>query len=426
MYCIHCGKELDDTARFCISCGSPVSVADATAKMNATSQSAYASPEAPYGYRQAQGQPFYGSQPQGGQASFAAQPTATQTAFTRAEASYKSEPKKSPGVIIAIAVVVTVLVVVAIAALFMGRQGSAGSAPGPSADAQSSYESSAPAESTAGGADEAAKQAQEEADAQKAAEEQAQAEAQQASEALQAAQAQARQNAQDAGRQVFEGTVEVTTYHDRALKIDSRLAEDFTYSGDNELVLLFLDAPVDTRVMDAAGGADGVYDDAHATVISLDNVEAFHDLDGQHIAVAALPDEMHDYSDITGALMSIGGTFQLLYTQDAVVEQQFDPAPQRSGADGDYILADSGERLYSRQELETLDNHTLFLARNEIFARHGRKFVNAELQDYFGSKSWYKPTIEADAFNDSMLTETELSNVRLMLDIENARGSEYV
>ena len=73
-----------------------------------------------------------------------------------------------------------------------------------------------------------------------------------------------------------------------------------------------------------------------------------------------------------------------------------------------------------------LDNHTLFLARNEIYARHSRKFDSAELRKYFGSKQWYRGTIEPSAFTDSMLSDVELANAHLMLDIEKARGSAYI
>ena len=55
----------------------------------------------------------------------------------------------------------------------------------------------------------------------------------------------------------------------------------------------------------------------------------------------------------------------------------------------DYILPNSSAELISEQDLEGLSDWELYIARNEIYARHGRGFKNKDLQEYFGSKSWY-------------------------------------
>lgn len=91
-----------------------------------------------------------------------------------------------------------------------------------------------------------------------------------------------------------------------------------------------------------------------------------------------------------------------------------------------YILPNSNSKTYSRAELEKLDNHTLFLARNEIYARHNRKFVSMELQTYFAQKSWYSPSIEPGDFQDSWLNDAERANANTMLEIEKSRNSPYL
>ena len=91
-----------------------------------------------------------------------------------------------------------------------------------------------------------------------------------------------------------------------------------------------------------------------------------------------------------------------------------------------YVLPDSSTRVYSSSELSRLDNYTLFLARNEMSARYGRKFVSEELQRYFGGKTWYKGTIEPGDFNDNWLNDTERANAQAMLEIEKSRNSPYV
>lgn len=59
--------------------------------------------------------------------------------------------------------------------------------------------------------------------------------------------------------------------------------------------------------------------------------------------------------------------------------------------------------------------------RNEIFARHGRRFRDPKLQSYFASFAWYKPN---DAFNENELNATERKNVDLISQYESGRFTE--
>ena len=77
----------------------------------------------------------------------------------------------------------------------------------------------------------------------------------------------------------------------------------------------------------------------------------------------------------------------------------------------DYILPDSSQRILSNDEINILSKADLRLARNEIYARHGRKFDDQELQNYFNSKSWYRGSIEPDDFSESFLSEIEKANI---------------
>ncbi len=71
-------------------------------------------------------------------------------------------------------------------------------------------------------------------------------------------------------------------------------------------------------------------------------------------------------------------------------------------APSEYILPDSDRKYYSESELSGLTLGELRLARNELYARHGRKFEDQELQAYFESCSWYRGTIEASDFNEEI------------------------
>ena len=86
-----------------------------------------------------------------------------------------------------------------------------------------------------------------------------------------------------------------------------------------------------------------------------------------------------------------------------------------------YILPDSGSRLYSVAELMAFSNEELRLARNEIYARHGRTFKNADLQNYFNAQSWYEGTVAPEAFNEGMLSAVERQNVDRIMEVEASR-----
>ncbi|MDD6485167.1 MAG: YARHG domain-containing protein [Clostridiales bacterium] len=90
--------------------------------------------------------------------------------------------------------------------------------------------------------------------------------------------------------------------------------------------------------------------------------------------------------------------------------------------EGDYILPNSGTKLITKAEIQNLSKEQLGLARNEIYARHGRKFQMQEYQKYFESKSWYKVNPNYDYSDDNKnLNETELKNVETILAVENAK-----
>lgn len=90
--------------------------------------------------------------------------------------------------------------------------------------------------------------------------------------------------------------------------------------------------------------------------------------------------------------------------------------------DGDYIIPQSGTRLLSKDEVKNMSKEQLALARNEIYARHGRKFQMAQFRNYFSKKSWYKENPGYNYDNEgSNLNEIEAKNVNLLLSVENSK-----
>jgi len=59
--------------------------------------------------------------------------------------------------------------------------------------------------------------------------------------------------------------------------------------------------------------------------------------------------------------------------------------------------------------------------RNEVYARYGRRFNNADLQSYFDLQPWYKPRYTPGKFPSSLLTETQFSNVQFIRSYERNR-----
>ena len=91
---------------------------------------------------------------------------------------------------------------------------------------------------------------------------------------------------------------------------------------------------------------------------------------------------------------------------------------QDSSVDGDYILEGSDSRYITEKEVENLSDADRRLAKNEIYARHGRMFDSADLQDYFESKSWYKGTVKPSDFDESVLNKYEKANIDLISSME--------
>lgn len=85
----------------------------------------------------------------------------------------------------------------------------------------------------------------------------------------------------------------------------------------------------------------------------------------------------------------------------------------------DYILPESDSKYYSKSELSSLTSKQLAIARNEIYAKHGYIFAkNKEMKKYFEGKSWYKGTVKASNFDESVFNKYEKENLETIVDLE--------
>lgn len=89
---------------------------------------------------------------------------------------------------------------------------------------------------------------------------------------------------------------------------------------------------------------------------------------------------------------------------------------------GEYMLPYSNVTYLSKSDLKGFSKEQCRIARNEIFARHGRMFDDSVLQNYFNSKNWYIGTTPPTSFNEDVLNRYEKKNIDLIVGYEKAKG----
>lgn len=89
-----------------------------------------------------------------------------------------------------------------------------------------------------------------------------------------------------------------------------------------------------------------------------------------------------------------------------------------SSEESEYVLPDSAKRKLKKSDLKGLSKEELRIARNEIYARHGRMFDDKKLQKYFDSQSWYEGTVPASEFSEDVLSSVEKKNVAFIRQFE--------
>jgi len=92
-----------------------------------------------------------------------------------------------------------------------------------------------------------------------------------------------------------------------------------------------------------------------------------------------------------------------------------DSAPDTGDREGQ-IIPDSASRRLTEADIAILGPLELRLARNEIYARKGRRFKNAALRNHFSRLAWYRATAD-----DVSLNGIEQANVDLLLAAERGR-----
>ena len=98
--------------------------------------------------------------------------------------------------------------------------------------------------------------------------------------------------------------------------------------------------------------------------------------------------------------------------------------PQTARADQayGYLLPDSSYTYIDVSRVAGWPAQAVNYAKNEIYARNGRQFVSAELQNWFNGQYWYTPIYTPDQFSDGMLNPFETANVAMLSQREAELG----
>lgn len=90
----------------------------------------------------------------------------------------------------------------------------------------------------------------------------------------------------------------------------------------------------------------------------------------------------------------------------------------------DYLISNVDTTYISIESLQNLTSQELLLARNEIFARHGRIFETTYIREYFEGKSWYSGTVNPAEFDPNVFNKFEVVNLSRIQTVENSRNEE--
>lgn len=117
-----------------------------------------------------------------------------------------------------------------------------------------------------------------------------------------------------------------------------------------------------------------------------------------------------------------GGTYTIKLHPDIVVELIGDgeAAGMYYSFEGNLRMPDAFWRPLNETDLIGLEPADLKLLRNEFYAVYGRIFKTEEVRKYFASKPWYKGTVEASDFDESLFGGLYRRNIAFLQEAEES------
>lgn len=86
--------------------------------------------------------------------------------------------------------------------------------------------------------------------------------------------------------------------------------------------------------------------------------------------------------------------------------------------EGGFMFPESDKKVIPNEILRSLTKEELRIARNEIYARHGRRFKNRAMRDYFEKMEWYAELEKRDEIPEEELNTIEMENINRIKKIE--------
>ena len=83
----------------------------------------------------------------------------------------------------------------------------------------------------------------------------------------------------------------------------------------------------------------------------------------------------------------------------------------------EFIIPDVDIEYLSSADIQDMPLQVVCYAKNEIYARHGRMFLDREIYEYFLTRMWYEPTYAPEEFDESCLNEYEKANIELLVSL---------
>lgn len=187
----------------------------------------------------------------------------------------------------------------------------------------------------------------------------------------------------------------------------------FFYTDNMEAPVLILDSPVSVYVNSTSG--ETVYY-ASVSQISFGTCS---------IGKKKLKKYNNIEVDVTGSLWAENDFLYIDVQEFSGELPETEPETKKEtepevDLDADYILPESNSKLLTDADVAGLSLQEINYAKNEIYARHGRKFDSPELQRYFKSKTWYKADVAPDEFSTDVFNRYERKNVQFLVQKEQS------
>lgn len=152
---------------------------------------------------------------------------------------------------------------------------------------------------------------------------------------------------------------------------------------------------------------------------------------GQRVLLFAIANARYEFEqwevvggDITIIDIYSASSYFMMPDSDVSIRANFIPAPDvppQPEQLGDFVLPESSSRFLTDADVSHLVAAELRIARNEIFARHGRMFNSRDLQEHFEARAWYNGHITPGAFSYDLLNQYEKANILLIQEWEERR-----